>query len=395
MEKPIRVLEFRCADGPGGGPEKTILLGAANADPQRVAVTVCYIRELADPNTEIRSRAAKLNVDYVEIRQRHRFDPSIVKAARQLVEKKAIHIIHAHDYKTNVLAICLARTAGVIPMSTAHGWTGHLLRERLVYYPLDKRILRHFPFVFTVSSQIRDELLRAGARRTRVHTLLNGIDPAAFRHEDRRRTNARTELGFSPSDVVLGSVGRLEPQKRFDLLLQAYSRLRVKQTNLRLILAGEGSSRAGLEQEAERLGLGANCRLLGHCSNIGDFYHALDVFVQSSDYEGTPNVVLEAMAFEIPIVATDAGGTAELVENRVHGLVVPKGSVDALCGAIDETLKMPEATRARVLRARQRVERELSFAERQRTVERAYARLVADFGRGRRGPKQCPQSQNR
>lgn len=71
------------------------------------------------------------------------------------------------------------------------------------------------------------------------------------------------------------------------------------------------------------MGLGDSCRFLGHCADVRDFYHALDLFVQSSEYEGTPNVVLEAMALEVPVVATDVGGTAELVEHEVHGLIAP------------------------------------------------------------------------
>ena len=71
-------------------------------------------------------------------------------------------IIHAHDYKTNLLGLMLWRATGVLPLSTAHGWTGHSRRERFVYYPFDKRVLARYPRLVAVSSDIRNELVRHG-----------------------------------------------------------------------------------------------------------------------------------------------------------------------------------------------------------------------------------------
>ena len=107
-------------------------------------------------------------------------------------------------------------------------------------------------------------------------------------------------------------------------------------------------------------------------------HHAFDLFVQSSDYEGTPNSVLEAMALRTPIVATDVGGTAELVAHGVHGLIVPPGDVDALAGAIERALSDPAAMLARADAARDRVEQELSFERRMRRVEAIYEELMAN-----------------
>ena len=105
---------------------------------------------------------------------------------------------------------------------------------------------------------------------------------------------------------------------------------------LRLVIAGDGSLRGDLEAAcAHARRLDDCCRLTGHVDDVASVHHALDLFVQSSDYEGTPNAVLEAMAFETPLVATDAGGTAELVTDGVHGLVVPAGSPDRLYDALE------------------------------------------------------------
>jgi hypothetical protein len=137
MPKPIRILELRSVCGTGGGPEKTLLTGAARTDPARFAVTVCYIRDARDETFFIDEVAAAHDIDYVEVVERHSFDPSIWPALRRLVRDRNVDIVHAHDYKTDLLALALAGSVGIIPLATAHGWTGGSRRERL-YYAADR-----------------------------------------------------------------------------------------------------------------------------------------------------------------------------------------------------------------------------------------------------------------
>ena len=117
--------------------------------------------------------------------------------------------------------------------------------------------------------------------------------------------------------------------------------------------------------------------MLGHRADVVALHHAFDVFAQSSDYEGTPNTILEAMALETPIVATAAGGTAELVAADREGVIVPCGDGPALARGIERTLADAGATRGRVRRARQRVETALSFDRRRAAVDDIYLELAA------------------
>jgi glycosyltransferase involved in cell wall biosynthesis len=107
-----------------------------------------------------------------------------------------------------------------------------------------------------------------------------------------------------------------------------------------LLIAGRGSLQAALQAQIDRLALADSCRLLGH-QDVPRLHHALDMLVQSSDYEGTPNVVLEAMAMRIPVVATDAGGTAELIESGIHGLIVRRGSASVLEEGVESLIADP------------------------------------------------------
>ena len=363
--------------GTGGGPEKTILLGAERADRARVAVTVCYIRDAGDVHFGIAARARQAGVDYVEVVEQGSFDRRVWPQLLNVVRGRGIDIVHAHDYKTDLLALLLARSQGTIALSTAHGWTGHSPRERWLYYPLDKQMLRAFPMTIAVSSQIKSELVRHRVAPDRVRVVLNGIDHRAFRRDRSLDREARASLRVSPDDIVVGAIGRLEPQKRFDILIDACAAARQRFPTLRLFIAGAGSQDAQLRDLAARRLPDGGCELLGHRADIARLHHAFDLYVQSSDYEGTPNSVLEAMALETPLVATAAGGTAEIAEHGVHGLVVPCGSVSALSGAIERALTDREAAADRVVRARRRVETVLSFDQRLAAVESLYGELAA------------------
>jgi glycosyltransferase involved in cell wall biosynthesis len=378
----IRVLELRSAVGPGGGPEKTILLGARDRPDSDITTTVCYIRDLRDLSHDLHNRAAALGVHYVELHEANSFDLFAIKRLVHLVRRERFSILHAHDYKTDLFALIVARLTHAVPFATAHGWTGHTRRERALYYPADKRLLARYPRVVAVSTEIRHELVRTGSRPQAVVVVLNGIDASHLKRSRERESDIRASLGIGPRDFVIGSVGRLEPQKRFDVLIDAVATVSHHRPEARLIIAGDGSMRQELMTRARAAGLGDRCTLLGHRSDIVELHHAFDLFAQSSDYEGTPNAVLEALAMETPVVATDAGGTAELVTDGVEGRVVPRGSSELLARAIVELMQSPIARAGYAVAGRQRVETALSFAARTDKVHQLY-RDVLDERTGR------------
>jgi glycosyltransferase involved in cell wall biosynthesis len=380
----VRVLELRSVRGTGGGPEKTILLGTARTNPNRFDVTVCYIRDLRDDVFAIDEWARCVGVPYVEVRERHSFDPRIWRALRELVKQRRVDVVHAHDYKTNLIALALGRAEGLIPLSTVHGWTGQSWRERWIYYPADKRVLRRFPHLIAVSEQIRRDLVHAGAPPERVTTILNAIDPDAFRRTRSDEADARAAIGLPSDALVIGGVGRLEPQKRFDVLIDVFAHLKAASSRWHLVIAGDGSLRAGLAAQVHALQLESHIHLLGHRTDISRLHHAFDLFVQSSDYEGTPNAVLEAMALETPVVATDVGGTREIAHDQVHALIVPPRDPTSLAQAIARLIADRSLGDALAGAARRRVETELSFAARMARVETIYETLMADHGRNRR-----------
>ena len=222
--------------GTGGGPEKTILLGAAQADPGAFAVTVCYIRDARDTVFGIDERAGELGVDYVEMLETHSFDRGGLAGSCGAWSASArIDIVHAHDYKTDLLAWllrasrrrssrCRPRTAGP---ATARA-SGRL------YYPLDKWLLGAVPLRHrgVEPDPRRADRARRAARARRVSPQRHRPPRVPPRPRARSRRPAPRSAS-APGDVVIGAVGRLEPQKRFDLLIEAFAALRATHPELR------------------------------------------------------------------------------------------------------------------------------------------------------------------
>ena len=186
----------------------------------------------------------------------------------------------------------------------------------------------------------------------------------------------RRELNVSDDELLIGAVGRIERQKRFDILIDAIQSLKLDRP-FKVVIAGEGSLRPEIERLIQKQQLGDRCVTIGHYPDMPKLYQGFDLLVQSSDYEGTPTVVVEAMAMEIPVVATDAGGTGQLITHQQHGLVVPCGQPGKLAAAIREAAQDHAGTMARVRSAKRRVESELSFNTRINRLQQIYDELAA------------------
>ncbi len=188
-----------------------------------------------------------------------------------------------------------------------------------------------------------------------LHIIRNGVERIEPLDASQRLA-WRRRIGVGPEDVVVGCVGRLKRVKRPDLLVDAVARLAADRPDLRLVFVGEGDERPRLEQQIRGLGLEGRVLLHGNEPDPRPMYGAFDLVAQSSRSEGLPNVLLEAAAAARPIVATDAGGSNEIVIDGRTGLLVPIESVDRLASALGSLLDDPALRERLGIAAREHVE---------------------------------------
>jgi glycosyltransferase involved in cell wall biosynthesis len=148
------------------------------------------------------------------------------------------------------------------------------------------------------------------------------------------RARRRAEIGVTDDELLIGCVANYRPVKRLDLLIDAFAVVASTQDNVRLLLVGEGDMRPEMERQIRELGLEGRIRLHGMALDPAPLYGMFDMVVQSSRSEGLPNALLEAAAAGLPIVATDAGGTGEIVIDGLTGLLIPPGDMGVLASAL-------------------------------------------------------------
>jgi glycosyltransferase involved in cell wall biosynthesis len=263
-----------------------------------------------------------------------------------------------------------ARRIGIPTATTLHGFTRGRWRKRL-FERLQRSACRRFNAVVAVSRPIAAELVRAGVARDRVHVVPNAWrewQPPLSRDEARRR------LGVSNDEFLIGWVGRLSGEKGPDVLVRAMPYLRIPRAVACFI--GAGPERGTLAELARQLGVPDQIRWPGELLEAGRLFPGFDVFVLTSRTEGTPIVLFEAMAAEVPIIATRAGGVPDTVADS-DALLVPPEDPGALAAAIGEVWADRAGASARAHAAQKRL---LTDFEPNRWISRyaaIYERLVA------------------
>ncbi|HEX6938513.1 MAG TPA: glycosyltransferase [Longimicrobiales bacterium] len=282
-------------------------------------------------------------------------------------------VVHSHSgawYKSALAA----RRAGVpLILHTDHGrpepdpW-----RNRF----FDGLASRNTDVVVAVSEPLAHDLRRTiVARGVPIRVILNGVDTARF-HPRPDDGGLRDALGLPPDVPVLGSIGRLAWDKGYDVVIDAFARLR---TDWRrptpapvLVIAGDGAERADLERRIARHRLGDAVHLLGWRDDAPSLLAGFSVFTLASRMEGTSISLLEAMSTGIPSIVTDVGGNAAVLGPELRHALVPPDDAAALAAAWADLLADPDRARRDGIVARRRVERHFSVEATVREYEQLY-----------------------
>ena len=291
------------------------------------------------------------------------------RTLRSLVRRVKPDVVHTHGYRADLLAGSVARSLGVALVTTVHGFTGGNRKNRF-YEWLQERAFRRFQAVAAVSREIAERVRRGGVDTGRIWVVPNAWSPIPFDS----RNDARAELGIADAAKVIGWVGRLSREKGLDVLLEALPYL--MDLPIEVSVLGEGPERAALVTQTQQLGLTNRIRWHGSVREAARLFRAFDCFVLSSRTEGTPIVLLEAMAAEVPAVATTVGGVPDMLSEAECLLVKPEQPA-ALAEAIRRWLLDPIGAQERASAASRKVASVYALAPWLERYEALYRAAVA------------------
>lgn len=290
------------------------------------------------------------------------------------VRRERIDIVHTHLVYAGIMGKVAAALTGLPVVTTRHYTTD--LKITTPFYRLEDRLTKTGTArVVAISDYMRRFILDSGLaepRRVVVHR--NAIDVDRFR-------TLVTE-SERPGNLIIGTAGRMEPQKAQEVFLEAMAIIRRNIPTVRGVLVGEGSKRSELEAARARLCLDDVVSFVGTVSpeEMPTLLSTFDVFVLSSDWEGLPIVLIEAAALGIPVVATDVNAVSEVVKDGRTGLLVPPRNPRAIAEAAVAILGDPDRRRRFGRKAREYADAELDIKRLARQTATLYRDVLAERG---------------
>ena len=274
---------------------------------------------------------------------------SILRLAR-LIREQRPRILHTHTAKAGTVGRLAALLAGdARPEVVVHTFHGHVLRGYFgplksgAFRLLERLLARVTTRLIAVSPQVRDDLVALGVAPPEKFSVVRlGIELDERLETAEGGADARARLGVGAERFVVGWVGRMTGVKRTDDVLEALRLLRERGVDAVLLMVGDGPDREHVEQRASELGIVRHCLFLGYQEDVSGWYRAFDAMILPSANEGTPVVVIEALAAGCPVVATSVGGVPDVVREGVDGFLVPMGDTEALAERLARLARDPD-----------------------------------------------------
>jgi len=341
---PLSILHV-LAPADSGGLEtvvRSLALGHA-----AMGMSVAIAAAVESPTSHFVEEARDLGITVHVVRSPARSFRPERNGVRALLEQNKVNILHSHGYRSDILNIGVARAMNIPSVTTLHGFSATDLKAR-AYEWVQIRSARRASAVVAVSTNVANRLIEGGVSPALIHLIRNAASKGTVLvGEAEARDQLRLERGLH-----IGWIGRLSSEKGPDVMLEAMQHL----TDLPVTLSfvGDGHDRLWLATRADELGIADRIRFHGRVRDAATFLRAFDLVALSSRTEGSPMVVLEAMAAGIPIVATRVGGIPDMLSGREAILVDPE-KPKALAAAIRSSLTDTKASTDRAARAHTRL----------------------------------------
>lgn len=350
------------------GAENVITEIASNSEKYGYTSIIGIINDVRNTRTDFIDKLHENDIKTLEISCSGRFDIGCANTIKQIIIDNNISVLHAHGYKEDFYAI-LSNTS-IPKMATNHLWKTNTLMLRL-YRALDVLLLRRFDLVAGVSDEIIREMNGLGIRKT--VKIANGIDVNKF-HISPKSNSLLDEFGMRAEGLVFGMISSLTTEKNHALAINALSN--IENTDSQLLIVGDGPQLANLQSLVNQLDLTSRVFFVGRKNNVAEILSAIDVFLLPSLMEGLPMALLEAMACGKAVIASRVGENANVITDKINGLLFDSGDLAELISAMNLLLGDAELVKQFGLQARKTVEADFSSSTMTRNYCNCYDKLL-------------------
>ncbi|MBD3256980.1 glycosyltransferase [candidate division GN15 bacterium] len=378
MSRSMNILHLRASNF-YGGPERQLHFHARLAKESPYRVLVGSFTESGE-RPEFLGVIADDGIPTHTFQVASAYDTRAVSDIRTYCREQQVDILCTHDYRTTMLGYLAARRMGTRWIAFSRGFTQDNLKVRL-YHALDKFFIRFANHVVAVSESQKVRLKRLYVRERIISVAHNAIDPASF--DQIPPIDLRERFRFHPDTTVCISGGRFSREKGQRYLVDAAIIALKTHPHLRFVLFGDGPDYEAVKATVEKAGVGERIVCPGFERAFLGCIKTADMLINPSLSEGLPNIVLEAMALDTPVVATNVGGLPELVTHEQSGLLVPPADPESLAAAIIQTADNTGATAEMVRQARRTVDERFSFQAQFDTLSKLYEQYGNTHKQGR------------
>jgi glycosyltransferase involved in cell wall biosynthesis len=333
---PLQVLQLLPAFTIGGAELLAVnLAGALHQDQYVSHVAALFEREQNALSAELHAP----NIRPHSFRGARLYSPTLWRNVARYVQKHQIDIIHTHLLPADIVGRFVGRIVGVPVVSTIHSVPAGFKRARADRYWLERiSALYLSDQLVTVAHYVRKLFEQEWQLKPNQLKVIYNAVPIE-RYNTIPEPSLRSEI--KPDPIIL-AVGRLIPDKAYDLLLEAAHQILARHPGAQFRFVGQGTELAALQAQAQRLGIEQQVQFLGMRRDIPQLLAECDIFVLPSHREGLPLSVVEAMAAARPVIITDVGGNRELVTHNENGIIIAPGNANLLATALTDLLEHPE-----------------------------------------------------
>ncbi len=327
----------------------------------------------------LETEARRLGLPVESWRMKPGFNPSEALRILRWARERGYELLHSHGYKFNVLMGMWPQSVRRLPMvATLHGYVkAARFSKSWLYESLDRVILGRLNRVIVVSDAMMKDIPEGLSRSSRTSVIPNGLDIDGLRQAAGQPLPAGFADFIATHSPVLLGVGRLSREKGFERLVAAFASLRADHPEAGLLIIGEGKERAALARQAQQVGVAEALMMPGYSDAVPALMQAVDAICLPSYTEGLPITLLEAMALDVPVIASDVGEMAAVLGNGEGGFVVRLDRGEDLREAVDQCLAAEVDRQARVAWARERVSRDYSGQAMGRLYLSAYEQVAS------------------